>query len=435
MKNLRISIVLLFIISYNLISKTDDFYSKGVNAFKIRDYKLAVKLLTKAIESKDNLKYSYYNRGLAHLYLNNFDKSIDDFNEVIRMDSTIADAYNNRGLCFGYLGNTASAIDDYNKAIALDNKFAQAYINRANIFIVDSDYDKARKDLDSAQLYEPNNPEIYFQLGHLDYNSDKYQESTENYSKAIKLGIKNAKIYYNRANAYFKNKQLNEALKDYTSSLELNPNDLEALNNRAYTYKALGEDSLANIDRSKLQEIKGGKLPPFETLKFKTFTNKTKDFSIDLPSNWKLIDLPNQNESIQFIITPEDIDPASSSMLVGVTVGITKNMNKYYPVKNESEILDFWKGSLDESNKGYLNYEVKWQRHRLWFGHGSILNESYLQVGENFIPFILYEYAIAYGNNLIFLYMQAPDFTFEYYRKIFDKALETIKLGKNYKLE
>lgn len=427
-------IVILLSLS-DLSANKSKFYDLGQKELKARNYKVAIDNFTKAIKNNEKVTYSHYNRGLGYLFLNDFENAIKDFDEVIKRDTTIADAYNNRGLSYSYIGNTMKALADLDKAIDLDNKFAQAYINRAHTFILRTDWRNAQFDLDTAKTLEPKNPEIYYQLGRLYYNLDKLKEAIENYSKAIELGLANAKTFYNRANAYFKNNQLNEALGDYTIAIEANPGDLEALNNRAYTYKALGLDSLANIDRTKIQEIKGGVFTAVDSLNFKTFTNNTGDLSIDLPDNWKLIELPSDQGIINFIVTPEEITPESNSMLVGVTIGIMKNMSEKFQVKNESEILDFWKGSLDESNKDFLAYDVIWQRHTQWYGHGSILNQSYLKVGENYMPFLMYEYALAYGNNLIFMYMQAPEFSFDYYKKIYDKALTTLKLGSNYKLE
>ncbi len=434
---LKIIVVLLILmLSFSdLSAKKENNFELGQKELKARNYKKAIDNFTKAIKSSENIILSYYNRGLAYLFLNEFDKAVQDFNDVIKKDSSIADAYNNRGLSHSYMGNTTNALNDLNKAIELDKKFSQAYINRAHVFILRSDYRNAQYDLDSAAILEPKNPEIHYQLGRLNYNLDKYKESVDNFTKAIEYGLANAKTFYNRANSYYKNNQLNEALQDYTYAIVANPEDLEALNNRAFVYKALGMDSLASVDRAKIQEIKGGIFTPIDSLKFKTFTNKTGDFSIDLPDNWKLIEMPNEGSMINFIITPEDIEPESSSMMVGVTVGIMKNMSTIYPVKSESDILDFWKGSLDESNKDYLAYDVIWQRHNQWYGHGSILNQSYLKVGENFMPFSIYEYALAYGNNLIFMYMQSPEFSFDYHKQIYDKALASLKLGPNYKLE
>ena len=412
-----------------------NYYNDGEKALGAKNFKKAIENFSKAIEKKQNLVKSYYNRGLSQLYLNNFDKAIDDFNEVIKRDGKLADAYNNRGLSYSYLGNTIKELEDLDKAIELDPKFHQAYINRAGVFILRTDFTNAQKDLDMAEKINPDNPELHFQKGRVYYNLDKFDKSILEYSKAMLLGLSNPKIYYNRANAYYKNNNIDSAIQDYSKTIEMNPNDMEALNNRAYCYKGIGLDSLAKLDRDKIAVLKGGAFTPIDSLIFTTFTNKTADFSIDLPNTWKLHEIPDENGMVQFIISPEDFDVEGSAMLVGVTVGIVKNMSSTYPVKNESDILDFWKGSLDESNKDFLKYEVIWQKHSQWNNHATILNQSYLQVGENFMPFLMYEYAIAYGNNLIFGYFQSPEFSFDYYSKVFDIALKSIKLGPNFKMD
>ena len=433
MKNISLIItILIFCSSLIYANKKTSYYKEGEKLIFIGKYKEAIEKFNKSIEKKQELKNSYYYRGLAYLYLNNFPKAIDDFTEVINLDKNNADAYNNRGLTYSYIGNTLKALEDLDKAIELDENFAQAYLNRAGVFIMRTDFKNAIKDLEVAEKLDPNNPELHIQKGRVYYNIDDYEKSIKSYTKAIQLGLKNPKIYYNRANAFFKNKEYQKALEDYTKSIELNPDDLEALNNRAFVYKELGMDSLAKVDREKIKKIKGEYFTPIDSLKFKTFTNATKEFFIDLPDNWNLYEMPSEDGLIQFIITPEVFDADGSAMLVGVTVGIMKQMSKKFPVRNEPEILDFWKGSLDESNKDFLKYDVIWQKHMQWNNHPTILNQSFLQVGENFMPYLLYEYAIAYGNNLIYAYFQSPEFNFDYYKQIYDIAIKSIKLGDNF---
>jgi tetratricopeptide (TPR) repeat protein len=432
MKFVIVAFALMFI---SIISFAADKYESANNAMFSGNYQKALELYTEVIMGGKQDAETYYRRGMAYLYLNQFDKAISDFNFVIDKDKKNADAFNNRGLCHSYMGNVDMAFDDFNAAIKLDPKFAQAYINRGSANVSKGEFDKAIADFDKAVKIDPKNPELYLQRAGLYYYLNDYAKSVENYDKTIELGLINSKIYFNRGNSHFKNGAPTKAIADLTKAIELDSTDVDALMNRAYIHKFLGDDVKAEEDKAKVEKIKYEKYTPIEDLKFVTYSNAGKDFFIDLPESWNLIESPNEEGMINFFITPENITLESEAMLIGVTVGIMKNMSSKYDVENESDILDFWKGSLDYSNEDMKEYTVQWQRHLQWNEHATILNLSSVQVDENYLRFNMYEYAIAWGNNLIFVYFQAPEDTFGYYRKIFDHALQTIKIGENYILD
>lgn len=412
-----------------------DKFEEANNAFFNRDYQKALTLYNELIQSGRKDTDIYYRRGITYLYLNIFDKALGDFSYVIERDKRNADAFNNRGLCHSYMGNIDMALADFNSAIKIEPKFAQAYINRGSAYVSKGEFDKAVKDFDQAVKLSPDNPEIYLQRAGLYYYLGDFAKAVENYDKTISLGLVNQKIYFNRGNAHFKNGAPSKAIADLTKALEYDPYDTEALMNRAYIYNFLGDDALANADKAKVDSIKFAKFTPVEQLNFTTFKNQGEDFFIDLPDTWRLIEYPeNEFGMLNFVITPENINPNDDAMLVGVTVGIMKNMNTQFPVESESDILDFWKGSIDESNRGMKTYDVFWQKHQEWNGHASILNLSVIQVADNYVRFNLYEFAIAWGNNLIFVYFQSPEDDFDYYRQIFDKARNSIRIGNTYKI-
>lgn len=432
---MKFVIIAIFSLFVTLSASAQDKFESANSAMFSGNYELALQLYNEIIKGGRQDADIFYRRGMAYLYLNQFDLAVGDFNIVIDKDKKNADAYNNRGLCYSYMGNVEMAFDDFTQAIKLDPKFAQAYINRGSAYVSKGEFDKAILDFDKAVKIDPKNPELYLQRAGLYYYLDDYKKSVENYNKTIELGLVNSKIYFNRGNAHFKNGAPTKAIEDLTKAIELDPNDTEALMNRAYIHKFLGDDAKAEADKKRIDEIRYEKFTPVEELNFTTYSNSGKDLFLDLPENWNIIESTNEEGMINFIITPENITPESESMLVGVTVGIMKNMNSKYDVQNESDILDFWKGSLDYSNEGMKEYTVQWQRHQEWNQHATILNLSTIQVDDNYMRFNIYEYAIAWGNNLIFVYFQAPEDTFGYYRKIFDHTLQTFKIGENYKLD
>jgi tetratricopeptide (TPR) repeat protein len=422
-----LSVILLFITTQLNFAQKDDAYNLGDTYMQVKQYEKAAQEYSKAIEKNTKDAYGYYKRGVALLFMNNFDAAIADFTKALEINKNDPDCHNNRGLALSYKGDLVGAMKDFDKAIELDPGFGQAFINRGSALVAIKEFDKAVKDFDKAIKIDPKNPEIYLQRARLFYLKDDFKKSVKDYSTSIALGIGSSKVYYNRANSYYKLEMYDEAIKDYSKALELDPDDLDALNNRSFTYKMLNKTKEADEDKKLLDEKKNSMFTPFEQLKFKSFSSKGKEITFDLPENWKIIESSQESpDKLEFIVTPENTNVTTDGMVVGVTIGILKNLSKTLPVKNESEILDFWKGSMDKSNEDMLIYKMNWQRHLQLFGHATILNRTTIQATENHMPFGLYEYALAWGDNLIYLYYQAPEVNFDYFEKIFEKSYKSL---------
>lgn len=435
MQKLLIVIIGIILSSSLLLSQSKKDYELGDSFMQAKQYEKAIEEFSNLISKDPKDVYALYKRGVAFLFANKFDDAIRDFTLAIDINGDDPDSYNNRGLALSYQGDLVSAISDFDKAIKLDPNFAQAYINRGSAYIASKDFDKAIKDLDKAIKFDPKNPEIFLQRARLYYNKEEFQKSVKDYSSAIALGIGSSKVYYNRANAYFKLEKYDEAIKDYSTALELDPDDLDALNNRAYTYKIIEKEQDAERDRAVLTEKRNEIFTPVDQIKFNDFTTDGGELTFEVPSDWNIIKMPFESEDkIEYIITPEKVDPTSEGMIVGVTVGIMKNLSKFIPVQSEPEILDFWKGSMDMNNEEMLVYRVMWQRHLQLFGHATILNRSIIQATENHMAFGMFEYVIAWGDNMLYLYYQAPEANFDYYEKLFEKSYRSVKVSDVLKL-
>lgn len=405
-------------------------YAAGDEYVHQRMYSKAVEEFSKLINKNSKDGIAYYKRGVAYLYMNEFDAAINDFNLALEISPKDADAYNSRGLALSYKGNIEASIDDFDKAIKLDSKFAHAYINRGSAYIVLGDTANAMKDLNQAVKLDSKNPEIYLQRARLYYVKEDFQKSVKEYSSAIALGLGNAKVYFNRGNSYFKLKKYDEAIRDYTKAIELDPSEIDALNNRSYIYNMLGKTKEAEADKKIINEKKNEIFTPIDQLKFKSFSVADNDLTIDLPDTWSLVESPRESpDKYEFIITPENINLNTSGMMVGVTIGVIKNLKKNFNISSEPEILDFWKGSMDKSNEDMLIYKVNWQRHQQFSGHATILNRSTIQASEQHIPFGLFEYAFAWGDNLIYIYFQAPEINFDYFEKLYEIAYKSVKIN------
>jgi hypothetical protein len=52
-----------------------------------------------------------------------------------------------------------------------------------------------------------------------------------------------------------------------------------------------------------------------------------------------------------------------------------------------------------------------------------------IQLTEQSVPLVLYEYVLSKENTLFFAYFQAPVTDFDYYQKVFEKAIESLILN------
>ncbi len=407
----------------------DKNFQKGVEYLQKKDFKNAIEELNKYIVTNQKSGPGYFNRGLAYMYLNDFELAVHDFSVSIQLDSTFPDSYNNRGLCYYYMGDSEWAKKDYNRALKLDSKFAEAYLNRATVLISEKDYPGAIKDLTSAKNFNSKNPEIYVQRGRLYYLTNKNAESIADYTQAIKMGNKHYKLYYNRGNAYFKIKKFKEAAADYTIALKSAPEDMEILNNRSAAYHSLGNIELATKDRDELKKLKTKYFPTVDELKWKTISDPENIVFLELPENWNVKTFDNEGTK-EVVISPEPVSENAEGFSVGVTIGLMKNLAEKYPIKTEGDIIEFWKGSTNESTKDMYFYAVELEKHKRLFGHTALLVKARMQATAKHLKMGMFEYIVAINDNLFYMYFQAPEEQFEYFSQIFNKAIESVRFDE-----
>lgn len=423
----RIQILLLVHFVFTLQCFAQNWVAIGQTHFFKKRYRSAIQNFNRAIESGDSSFDVFYYRGLSYLYSQNFDSALKDLNIAIDKENRFPDVYNNRGLAYFYLGELKLAMDDFSTAIALDSNFAEAYSNRASVFIEIDDMEPALQDLERAIKLNSKNPLNFYERGRAFYKLKKYNESIKNFSKCIKLGFKNPKVYYNRGNAYFKLGKYQLAIKDYSKCLELDSLDTEALNNRAVAYDKIGKTQLANKDRQRIGKIASNEnlfIPP-EKIKYKDFKDSWGTFSLKVPENWYIIE-KNYLDYNEVIVTPEKIKSDSDYYNVGIRLSFNRNMFKNYNVKTPDDIINFWRGSMEKNSKDYSYYQYLQQKLFTKGGYTGRLFETLVQINPSTTTLRFYELALAKEDVLFFAFFQSPSNQFEFFRRIFDKVIESI---------
>ncbi len=85
-----------------------------------KEYRLAVRDFTRAIELTPDFAQAYYDRGLlSWRELNDPQQAVRDLTRVIELRPTRAEAWLNRAVAHQMLGNTTSAIADYEHYLAV----------------------------------------------------------------------------------------------------------------------------------------------------------------------------------------------------------------------------------------------------------------------------------------------------------------------------
>ena len=168
-------------------------------------------------------------------------------------------------------------------------------------------------------------------------------------------------------------------------------------------------------------------LPPVESLKFKTFSTPGNNYSISLPDGWNSA-LSDSSDVIELNISPEPIKKIRDPYYTGVHLSLNLNMDKHWGKSSPDEILDFWKGSVASNIKEYYTYKEYTEKYFTRFGCQGLMTNIQIQITEQSVPLVLYEYVLSKDNVLFFAYFQAPVTDFVYYQHIFDKAIESLIL-------
>jgi len=130
----------------------------GAAAVENRQYDLAIKRLTRAIDSgslnEDALALAYHHRGIAQQKLGFEDLAVADYSHALDLNTLPRDvtsrAYYNRALARAKSGDTTGAELDYSHAIEFNPDYAAAYHNRANLERARADYPTAIRDYSVA---------------------------------------------------------------------------------------------------------------------------------------------------------------------------------------------------------------------------------------------------------------------------------------------
>lgn len=97
-----------------------NYFQKANELYNTKDYKRAIELYQKAIETKENEAAAYYNSAVCFIKLKEYDRAIPLLKKAIslKMDSKY---FFNLGYCYAMLKDNKKALIYFNTAWTLDN--------------------------------------------------------------------------------------------------------------------------------------------------------------------------------------------------------------------------------------------------------------------------------------------------------------------------
>ena len=178
---------LFFLLSFGTLQAqtAKDYFAKGLDLYKKKQYDDAINYLDKAIKLNPDYLAAYQVRGNSFLALKDYDDAYYDYCDAIDIEPNNAINYYNRGLLFASTKEYDSAILDYNKAISLKPNYAIAYGNRAMVYSNKRMYDLAIQDFSKAINLDPTLTYTYNNQGLAYLFAGQYELAVNDFKKAI----------------------------------------------------------------------------------------------------------------------------------------------------------------------------------------------------------------------------------------------------------
>ncbi|HHZ92226.1 TPA: tetratricopeptide repeat protein [Candidatus Poribacteria bacterium] len=217
------------------------FHLLGIIAYQVGENKVAIGLITQAIEIDSN-KYMFFNSlGSALQGQGRLEESIQAFNQALKIQPQFAEAHYNKGNTLQVQGKLEEAIDAYQQAIHIQPDDAEAYSNLGNALQEQGRLEESIQAYQQAIHLQPNHAEAYSNLGIVLKEQGRLEESIQAYHQAIHIQPNHLKAYYNLGNALREQERLEESIQAYHQAIHIQPNHPEAYSNLGVALQEQGK--------------------------------------------------------------------------------------------------------------------------------------------------------------------------------------------------
>ena len=147
----------------------EQYLREGIQASIVDNYRYAVYLLSKAIDSGglslDNLSRAYVARGISYQGLGKPKDAVHDFAKSLEAMPSSPTAHYHLANVLKDMNKTTEAIIALNQAITLKPNYAQAYLLRGRIWMQRGDYNLAAKNFSQCIAYDSSQAKAFFERG------------------------------------------------------------------------------------------------------------------------------------------------------------------------------------------------------------------------------------------------------------------------------
>ena len=99
--------------------KVIEYFEKGIQAMRIRNYPLAIRFFNNLIEEDPNFAEAWNKRATVYFMMGDFDKSMQDIIKTLELEPRHFGALDGMGLIFIHQGQYQQAIDVYDKMLEI----------------------------------------------------------------------------------------------------------------------------------------------------------------------------------------------------------------------------------------------------------------------------------------------------------------------------
>ncbi len=99
--------------------KVIEYFEKGIQAMRIRNYPLAIRFFNNLIEEDPNFAEAWNKRATVYFMMGQYDKSMQDIIKTLELEPRHFGALDGMGLIFIHLGQYEQAIDVYDKMLEI----------------------------------------------------------------------------------------------------------------------------------------------------------------------------------------------------------------------------------------------------------------------------------------------------------------------------
>lgn len=134
-------------------NESDNYFLKGKEANKEKDYENAVLYFSKYLEKNLNDFDAYYSRGYANFKLKKFKPAIIDFTKALEFNNSKFETFFYRANSYYSLKDFVNALADYTEAINISPQYPELYYNRGYAYFRSKKYENAMTDWNKAIEY------------------------------------------------------------------------------------------------------------------------------------------------------------------------------------------------------------------------------------------------------------------------------------------